>query len=385
MIVLPDIYLEKHFKSQGKVRRWVRRLMSLLMIIFTLALASSKDFAPKDMTWLNCYLFLLGIIVVPKLLFALCSLIGLGVRRLTKSRMNWGNLAGTILAIAALYIVIYGSTIGFRKLDIRHVDYYSADLPESFDGYKMVHFSDLHLGTYIGGREYIAEKAVDSINAVGADVILFTGDIQNMEPSEIYPFIDKLSTLKAKDGVFAVLGNHDYSMYIDTDEATKVANERELVMREKSMGWTLLLNDHRAITRGSDSIFIAGEENDGDGKHFPRKGNLKKTFGELGQKDGKKMHKMPFTVLLEHDPTAWRRSILPESDAQLTLSGHTHAMQFMIFGWSPCALVYDEWGGMYYDGDRALNVSVGVGGFVPFRFGATGEICVITLHKKVKK
>ena len=111
-------------------------------------------------------------------------------------------------------------------------------------------------------------------------------------------------------------------------------------------------------------------ENDGR-PPFPQRGDIRKTLAGVGDS--------AFVVMLQHDPTSWRRTILPKSGAQLTLSGHTHAMQFSVFGWSPASLVYNEWGGMYSEGDRALNVSVGLGGFIPFRFGATGEVVVVTL------
>lgn len=112
-------------------------------------------------------------------------------------------------------------------------------------------------------------------------------------------------------------------------------------------------------------------ENDGNGKHFPQKGDIKKTLNGVSDHD--------FIIMLEHDPTSWRRKILPQSSAQLTLSGHTHATQFKLFGWSLASMIYTEWGGMYYDNERAINVSTGLGAFLPFRFGVPGEVVVITL------
>ncbi len=203
-------------------------------------------------------------------------------------------------------------------------------------------------------------------------MIVFTGDLQNMHPQEIYPHRELLRSLKAKDGVFSILGNHDYADYIKGDAATKAANEKETIRLERGLGWDLLLNEYRAVHRGKDSVVIAGEENDGK-KPFPAKGDIKKTLA--GVKEG------AYIIMLQHDPTAWRRSILPNSKAQLTLSGHTHAGQFRIFGWSPSKLTYSEWCGLYFEGTRALYISSGLGGFIPFRFGVSGEIAVITLHK----
>lgn len=376
VIILSDFYIDRRFLRRRTRYLWWQRLLwwlpGIFMCAYTVFLAMSRNFAPGNIDVLNVYLLLLGVIVLPKFVFALCSLLGWGHCRFHHTRNNWGNLAGFILGIAVIVIVVYGSTFGFRKLVVRHVVYKSADLPDAFNGYKIVQFSDAHVGTYGSGNQDLLARFVDSINAQKPDLILFTGDLQNMEPRELYPVMPVLGSLKAGDGVFSVLGNHDYSDYIKADETVKVANERELISRERQLGWTLLLNENRAIRRGNDSIVIAGMENDGR-PPFPQKGDLKKTLAGVDSS--------AFVIMLEHDPTAWRRKILPESNAQLTLSGHTHAMQFSIFGFSPASLIYDEWGGMYYEGERAINVSVGMGGFIPFRFGASNEIVVITLVK----
>lgn len=380
IIILSDLYIDRRLLRRRTRYLWWQRLLwwlpGILMCAYSLLVALSRDFAPSSITVLNIYLLLLGVVVLPKFVFALCSLLGWGHCRFHHTKNNWGNLIGLLLGIVIIFIVVYGSTFGFRKLVVRHVVYRSADLPEAFNGYKIVQFSDAHVGTYGDGSTALLAKFIDSINAQKPDVILFTGDLQNMQPKELYPVMPILSSLEAKDGVFSVLGNHDYSDYIKADDAVKVANERELVSRERQFGWTLLLNENKVIRRGNDSIVIAGMENDGR-PPFPQKGDLKKTLAGVG--------KSAFVIMLEHDPTAWRRKILPESNAQLTLSGHTHAMQFSIFGFSPASFVYDEWGGMYYEGKRALNVSVGMGGFIPFRFGASNEIVVITLEKKPAK
>lgn len=391
LIVLPDLYIDRRFLRRRTRYLWWQRLLwwlpSIAMIVYTIVLTAQRNFAPASMTVLNVYLLLLGILVLPKTLFALCSLLGRWHCRFHHTHNNWGNLIGLVLAITVIFITVYGCTFGFSKVVVRHEDYYSADLPKAFDGFTIVHFSDAHVGTYEGCYAKILDEAVDSINAQNADIVCFTGDIQNMEPKELYPVIQTLSRIKAKDGdltignkkdekqsmIFSVLGNHDYSDYIKASDAVKVANERELVSLETRFGWDILLNEHRVVHRGNDSIVIAGMENDGR-PPFPAKGDISRTLA--GVKSG------AFTVMLEHDPTAWRRLIMPKSKAQLTLSGHTHAMQFSLFGWSPASLVYKEWGGMYYEGGQALNVSVGVGGFIPFRFGASNEVVVITLHRK---
>lgn len=298
------------------------------------------------------------------------------------TQRNYGSWAGGAVVLFAIYIIIYGCTIGFSKLDVRRITFVSADLPDEFDGYRIVHFSDAHLGTYGQSRQHILARNVDSINSLHPDLIVFTGDIQNLEPSEIKPQMQILSRLHAKDGVISCLGNHDYPIYVrDASPQQKAANLRETIGLQRQMGWKVLLNENVRITRDSrhpgdsatvkPSIIIAGMENDGDGRRFPMMGNISKTLHGVGDSD--------FVVMLQHDPTHWRDKILKECHAQLTLSGHTHASQFMLLGWSPVQYFYDDWAGVTDIDGRAINVSTGMGGFIPFRFGVPGEICLITL------
>ena len=374
LTVLPYLYVDLRYLRRRHCKWWKRVLWWLPcvgMVAYSIIMASVKGFAPANASVTNWYLLLLGLLVVPMFVFMLSSLIGLGICKLIRSKNNWGNLVGLFLIIAIWYIVIYGSTLGFSTVVVRHVEYSSPQLPKAFDGYRIVHISDLHIGTYDDSRKHILQKAVDSINAQKANMVVFTGDLQNREPHELYPYASMLSSIKAKDGVYSVMGNHDYADYIKADEIKRAANLRETQRMERSFGWHLLLNDHATITRDSSHIIIAGMENDGNGKHFPQKGDIKKTLNGVSDHD--------FIIMLEHDPTSWRRKILPQSSAQLTLSGHTHATQFKLFGWSLASMIYTEWGGMYYNNERAINVSTGLGAFLPFRFGVPGEVVVITL------
>ena len=375
-IVLPDLYFDLHYLRSSSWRIWWKRLLwwlpSIGLLGYTVALASIRNFAPDDLFWLNLYLFLVGSIVTPKAIFAFCSGLGLLYCRLTHTRNNWGNLVAPPLCLFSLYILIYGSTLGFRKLEVRHIDIYSRELPKAFDGYRIAQFTDAHVGTLTGNRYKMLTRVIDSLNAQNADAIVFTGDLQNMQPSELYPVQDLLKSLHAKDGVFSVLGNHDYSQYIKADPAVKAANEREVISRERQFGWTVLLNEHHTIRRGKDSLVIAGEENDGL-PPFPDRGDINKTLEGISPS--------AYVVMLQHDPSAWRRSILPKSQVQLTLSGHTHGGQIQLFGLRPTMLTSKEDYGLYLDGNRALYVSAGISGLIPFRFGIPGEISVITLHK----
>lgn len=377
LIILPDVYLDLHYLRKKKKYTWWKRLLwwlpALLMLAYTIKMAIEPNFIPDNPAWIDNYLLLLCLLIVPKAMFSICSVIGLFLCRLRKKRRNWGNLVGLVLSLILIYIFVYGSTFGIRKLKVKHVEVTFKDLPASFDGYRIVHWSDAHVGSYLKSRRPILERAVDSIRAQQADMVVFTGDLQNIQPSELYPFIGLFRSIKAKDGVYSVLGNHDYSGYIHADAAVKVANERETISRQRQCGWTVLLNENHSIYRGRDSIVIAGGENDGLPPH-PARGDIHQTLRGVGDD--------AFVVMLQHDPSAWRRHILPESKAQLTLSGHTHGGQISVLGIRPSKFMYPEDWGLYQVGNRFLYVTAGLGGLVPFRFGVPAEIVVITLHRQ---
>ena len=378
MAVVPDLYIDRRFLRRIKGRRaMLRRLLwwlpTLGMIAYMMVFVFDRQFAPSDIKILNVYLFLVGLLITPKCLFALCSAIGWGVKKMIRRKANYGNIVGVVMVVLNWYVLFYGSFVGFDQITVREMTYESAELPEAFDGYRIVQFSDAHVGTYIGGREHLLSAVVDTINAQSPDMVVFAGDLQNREPQEIRPFVDVLGGIKAKDGVFSVIGNHDYADYIEATPDIKAENEKETRELERKMGWRLLVNEHEVVRRGADSIVIAGLDNDGDGKKFPQRGDVRKALEGVSDS--------AFVVMAEHDPTCWRRKILPESRAQLTLSGHTHAMQFMIGNWSPASFVYKEWGGLFSEGARALIVSTGIGGLIPFRFGVPGEIVVITMRR----
>lgn len=311
------------------------------------------------------FFFLIGLVVAPIVFSLLC--------RWLAPRKYWRRSA-VVCTLVIWCLVLYGCFFGFQRLEVRHIEYASSDLPAAFDGYRIVQFSDAHVGSYQGFWKDCMRRAVDSIMAQHADAIVFTGDLENLRPDEILAQQPVLSQLRARDGVFSILGNHDYPMYLDISETAKDRNLRLTCQYERQFGWQLLLNESRVIRRGGDSIVMAGMENWGTMKRMPRFGDVKKTL--TGVSDSS------FVVMLQHDPTAWRAKILPECKAQLTLSGHTHGGQFSLFGWSPASFTYEDWGGLKYDGDRAMYVSTGLGGLIPFRLNMPGEIVVITLRKK---
>ena len=315
--------------------------------------------APDTYLWLMAA----AMVLLTLVLFLLCR----------RTRRRWLRLLALLFVLFGWYVLAYGTFVGFSQICVRHVEFASADLPAAFDGYRIVQFGDAHLGSYTGWRQPILGRAIDSINAQKPDLIVFTGDIQNKVPDEIELHLKQLQRLKAKDGICSVMGNHDYPHYVDCDDIQKVTNLGQTMSTEDDLGWYLLNNGYHRIRRGEENIVIAGMENDGEGR-FPQLGNI--TSALIG------LNRQSFVIMLEHDPTSWRRKILPHSHCQLTLSGHTHGGQFSLFGLSPAMFSYREHYGMYYAGDRALNVTSGLGGVVPFRFGTPPEIVVITLKKK---
>lgn len=389
LLSLPDLYIYYMYARRWTNKRWLRLLWfapSLLIAISAGIIIGSNDMKPEHQAWVSIFMFFFLACCAPKALFMLWD--GLGhainwmVSRGAKNREEEGDcifvrifrIIGMALAIFTLALLSFGYFVGRHYYVIHRQTFYFPDLPKRFEGYRIAQFSDMHIGTLRDGHEEDAKKIVELINAQHCDAILFTGDLVNHQSIELDGFQRDLSKLSAPDGVYAVMGNHDYSMYIKyPSEKEREADVEELHRRIRSYGWTLLLNEHRVLRRGTDSLIIAGVENDGL-PPWPALGDLPKTM--------KGLKRSCFTVLMSHDSTHWRRAILPRTSIQLTLSGHTHAGQFKVFGWSPVSYVYREWSGAYAEGNQVLNVSDGIGAVMfPFRFGAWPEVNVITLRR----
>lgn len=378
IIVLSDLYIDMHYFRKRYPIAWWKRLLwwlpSIGMVIYTCAMASIRDFAPNNLTWLNTYIFLLGLLVGPKAIFALTSFLGSIIRRyIIRTNRNWGHYIGILLGCFAVGTFIYGLTYGVSNIQVKHVDLYFKDLPKSFDGYRIVHVSDLHLGTFNGWRSKILKAEMDSIEKQKANLICFTGDLQNIRPKEV----EKMASVirQPMKGTISVLGNHDYTEYIKGDAKEKAAEEVRLInAEEKILKWTLLRNQNTEITSpAKESIYVCGTENDGR-PPFPNYSNYRKAMQGIGPNS--------FVIMLQHDPSAWKRSILPKTTAQLTLSGHTHGGQMQIFGWRPTSIRQQEDYGLYEQNGRYLYITAGLGGLVPFRLNMPNEIAVITLHVK---
>jgi predicted MPP superfamily phosphohydrolase len=291
-------------------------------------------------------------------------------------------LAKVGLAVAALPFgaILYGAWRGKYDYQVREYELSFDDLPEAFDGYTITQLSDIHVGSF-DDREEVA-YAVKLANDQQSDLILFTGDLVNNEAKEMNGWEDIFGSLTAKDGVYSVLGNHDYGDYVQWDsKEAKEENMQQLYKVQKDMGWRLLLDENEKITRGADSISLVGVQNWGGGR-FPKYGDLQKAADGLSKEE--------FKVLLSHDPTHWDLQVKnDEKKYHLTLSGHTHGMQFGIeipgfIKLSPAWFIYKKWAGIYKEADQFLNVNRGFG-FLGYsgRAGIWPEITVITLKRKV--
>ena len=286
---------------------------------------------------------------------------------------RWGCLALLVPPLA----IAYGAFVGRNMFEVRQVEVVHEELPAAFEGYRVVHLSDIHARSFVG-REQHLQRAVERVNALHPDAIVFSGDLITMAPDELRSMQDILGGLCATDGVFSVLGNHDYCMYSDMDSVAKAESLRQLIAAEGAMGWTLLMNEHRMVRHGGDSIAIVGVENTSPSRHFPSKGNLAQASeGTEGM----------YRILISHDPLHWEAEVVGRSYA-LTLAGHTHAMQFSLFGWSPSRYIFPHYRGLYSmdEGDAGaqhLYVNAGLGETIfPARIGVRPEITLITLKGK---
>lgn len=380
--LLPYGWLDKmYFRKKSRGKRLLLWIPALLVIGYSAYMSVLPGFVPENPLLTDLWFGMMAIAFVPEFVFALCTFIGKCCGKYLHVKTRYAQSVGTVLAVAAFLTFVYGFTWGFRKMEVRRLTIYVPDLPKSFEGYRIVQFSDIHLGSYYGWRKDLPQRDVDSIQAQHADMICFTGDIQNARPSELFRYRRMLSSLRAKDGVYCVLGNHDYSFYVDGTDAERAAVEREVQTFERSLGWHLLNNEHLVVKKGNDSIFVAGTENYDRPKHT----SVAKAL--YGIRPGS------FVLMLQHIPTQWKKmtpSTINEEYGskdsvlvapQLTLSGHTHAGQVEVLGLRPTMFApYDY--GLYEREGCQLYTTAGLGGVVPIRVGATAEIVVITLKRK---
>ena len=273
--------------------------------------------------------------------------------------------------------LLYGMYRGKYNYKVLSYNLEFEDLPDAFDGFKITQISDIHSGSF--DNQTKVQYGVDLVNQQKSDLVLFTGDLVNNRADEIKPWIKIFNKIKAEFGIFSILGNHDYGDYMRWESpAAKRKNMEDLYDAHNEMGWDLLLNESRFIEKDGDRLAIIGVENWGSG--FKKAGDLNKALNKVSEKD--------FKILLTHDPSHWEAQVIPHPfKIHLTLSGHTHGMQFGIeipgiIKWSPAKWRYKQWAGVYGENKQYLNVNRGFGYLAyPGRVGMWPEVSVITLSK----
>tara|TARA_B100001939_G_C16928817_1_gene613004 strand:- start:226 stop:1452 length:1227 start_codon:yes stop_codon:yes gene_type:complete len=273
--------------------------------------------------------------------------------------------------------LLYGMYRGKYNYKVLSYNLEFEDLPDAFDGFKITQISDIHSGSF--DNQTKVKYGVDLVNQQKSDLVLFTGDLVNNRADEIKPWIKIFNKIKAEFGVFSILGNHDYGDYMRWESpAAKRKNMEDLYDAHNEMGWDLLLNESRFIEKDGDRLAIIGVENWGSG--FKKAGDLNKALNKVSEND--------FKILLTHDPSHWEAQVIPHPfKIHLTLSGHTHGMQFGIeipgiIKWSPAKWRYKQWAGIYSEKNQYLNVNRGFGYLAyPGRVGMWPEVSVITLSK----
>ena len=389
---LLTFYASRSLKTL-KVPRWVEWLFWLITIGVVIHLlyhwfcrgkvvwSAPQQYAIAGLlTWLIICLF----VTLPLLLEDITRLIKAIFRKPTNapripSRRKFVSTLGWGLAAIPFASILYSIFKGKYNYKVWKYTLYFDNLPKAFDGYRITQISDIHCGSFDNYEKI--RYGVDLINSQKSDVILFTGDLVNNLANEVHNWKSLFATLQAPDGVFSIMGNHDYGDYSswETPEA-KQQNLEHLFQLQKQMGWQLLLNEHCYLERDGEKIALIGVENWGHGR-FSKYGDLNKAMEGVNTED--------FKILMSHDPTHWQEVVLPENkDIQLTLSGHTHGMQCGIeipgwLKWSPSQYIYKDWGGIYEEGGKYLNVNRGFGYHAfPGRLGVWPEITVIELKTK---
>lgn len=365
---------------------------AFMLLWLTWLILSYKSF-DHDRFYYNVTLFFGAVVLiyVPKLFFNIFQFIhditGFFKNLAFSNPVNKGSLKisridfilqlGLFISFIPFFSILWGIWKGKFNFQVRNLVLDFPNLPESFNGIRILQISDIHIGSFRNNPGEI-ERAVDLINRENADYVLFTGDMVNNKAAEIKDFVPILAKIKAKKGKYSILGNHDYGDYYqwETDEM-KAQNLQELCDFHKEMGFVLLRNESVRLYENGESIALIGVENWGL-PPFPQYGDIDKAL--LPVKD------IPFKILMSHDPSHWDAEIVGKKNIALTLSGHTHGMQFAIrvpgWSWSPVQMKYRRWGGLYTEKNQKLYVNIGIGfiGF-PGRVGTPPEITVFELQK----
>jgi len=294
------------------------------------------------------------------------------------SRRKFVSQIGLGIAAVPFLSLIYGITTGKYNYKVIKQAIFFPDLPDAFDGFTITHISDVHSGSFDNPDKI--NYAIDLINEQNSDMILFTGDIVNTHAKEMYPWIDSFKRIKEhKYGKYSILGNHDYGEYISwPTDAAKAENFQNIKNLHGQIDFKLMLNEHTFIEKGNDKIALVGVEN--WGTNFKKVGDINLASANLAKDD--------FKILMSHDPSHWDCEVKNHpNNYHLTLSGHTHGMQFGIeipgvIKWSPIQYIYKQWAGLYENMGRYIYVNRGFGFHAyPGRVGIMPEITVIQLKK----
>lgn len=278
-----------------------------------------------------------------------------------------------------LIAVLEGIFRGRFNFKVNRLKVSFPNLPKSFEGLKIVHISDFHIGSFIGNMKQV-QRGVDLINEEEPDLIFFTGDLITIHADEVIRFLPVLNQLRARMGKYSILGNHSYSgkdyfhwNKVDSPET----NLQKIINHHKSMGFDILLNETRTVSLNGESISVVGIENWGH-PPFPQAGDIDKALEGVDPDS--------FKILLSHDPSFWEAKVIEGYPVDLTLSGHTHGMQLGIrigkFEWSPSSFKYPRWGGLYEENNKLLYVNRGFGHVIySARVGMRPEITVFEMQK----
>jgi predicted MPP superfamily phosphohydrolase len=397
--ILVDLYAFQALKTFTK-NPWIQWAYAIVSVVILFALIYQLNYGESTRTMTANRMYVFGVflaIFIPKLLLIII-MFGEDIMRLFVGMFSKLGIAGNnqgfyipsrrkfisaiALGVAAIPFtsLLFGMYKGKYNYKVLKYTLEFEDLPLAFDGYQITQISDIHSGSFDNAKK--VQYAVDLVNEQESDVILFTGDLVNNLAEEMHDWKDTFAALKAKDGVYSVLGNHDYGDYVQWEsETAKTENLANLKSLQREMGWELLLNENRFLEKQGERIALIGVENWGAGG-FKKAGDLNRAYEGVTPED--------FKILMSHDPSHWQAQVKEdERNFQLTLSGHTHGMQFGIeipgwFRWSPVKYRYENWAGIYVEFGRYINVNRGFG-FIgyPGRVGIWPEITVIQLKKRL--
>lgn len=373
-----------------QIKRYLKKRRALLLfglhtlffvsalVIFQLHISRLTD--PDGYFWSGKFIGLLFLFYTPKLTYILFNGIGLLIRKCCRLLAKIIRQFALILSVFLFLVLLYSITLGRYNYKVESFQLYLENLPPAFDGFTIVQLSDIHLGSF--GESYPGiRKLIEEVKKLQPDLIVFTGDMINNFASEMDPWIPAFQQLQAPYGKFAITGNHDYGHYTRwPDETSREQNLKQYFQNMETMGFHLLNNTRIPLVREKDTLWLAGVENWGN-PPFPQYGKLSQAVDSLPDQ--------ACTVLLSHDPSHWRAEVWQYPQIALTLSGHTHAMQFGIkIGdkeWSPSSYLYPEYDGLYQHQKQYLHVNRGQGyiGY-PGRIGLRPVITTLILHPSGK-